>query len=494
VPQTRSRSVERLGSQRPTWLALPSDGFDSGAGDEAIELAALAGLDLDDWQQFLLRASLMERKPGKWAAFSVDWWMGRQNGKGTGLEARQLYGLVVLKTKLSIHTAHQVKTTGEHFLRMQQLIEGCPDIERQVMRIRTGKGDEAIEMRSGCRQRFLSRADGSGRGFAGVDDLYLDEAMFLADGMMRSIFSTMAARSKSGNPQMWITGSAPYADKEPQSWAHGRVCAMREKAPSNAFFADFGTLPPSAEELHAAGSVDAWVESIVQDRDRWYGSNPALGIRISEEFCEQELATLGPLGFAVERLGLVIPADADNKSGIDLDAWDAAKRDGWSVDPGATVAVDVDETGSRGTVVAAQMIDGRPHVEIVEQGGVGKLVDWLCRQDRGVIGALVFDKASNGAMVPTLLAAHPDGADLAGRCVPVKDPTGAHVAFVTSLPVHRGDPRLRAAILAAEQRPVGDRWRWSRRASHGDPTALIATAFACAHIGAAVPDAPLFAY
>lgn len=424
----------------------------------------------------------MERAPGKWAAFSVDAWIGRQNGKGTVLEARQLAGLVLFGTKLAIHTAHQVKTTGEHFLRMQQLIEGCPDIERKVMRIRTGKGDEAIEMRSGCRQRFLSRADGSGRGFAGVDDLYLDEAMFLADGMMRSIFSTMAARSKKGNPQMWVCGSAPYADRDAQSWAHQRVTAMRTKPPSNALFVDWGTQPPTVDELMAAGSVDDWVAGIVEDRDRWYGANPALGARITEEFCEQELSTLGAWGFAVERLGLVIPAEADNKSGVDLEMWDKLASNDWVIAPGSTVAVDVDESGARGSLCAAQVIDGRPHVELVEQGGVGHLVDWLCRQDPGAVGRLIFDKSSNGSMVATLLAARADGAAVARVCEAATDAAGSHVAFVQGLPVHRGDPRLRAAILAAEQRALGDRWRWSRRASKGDATPLIAAALAVAAV------------
>lgn len=482
--------VVRRGSQTPSWLGLPSDGFDSGTGDDVIELAAVAGLELDEFQCAVLRWALSEKVDGRWAAFIVWLIMGRQNGKGSILEARQLAGLTILPDKFAIHTAHELKTTQEHFLRMQQLIEGCPDVERQVMRIRTGKGDEAIEMRNGKRLRFISRSGGSGRGFAGVDALYLDESMFLSAGIMQAIFSTMAAKSKKGNPQMWLSGSAPYGDRPEQSWSHGQVSMLRsEKRPANTLYVDWGTSAPSLEDVVAAGSLEAAVEVLIQDRDRWYAANPALGERITEEFCEQELATLGTWGFAVERLGLVIPAESENRSGIDLVEWGGHAASDWVLPvAGAVVAVDVDEAGSKGTLVAGGLVDGRPHVEVVESGGVGRLVDWLCRQDSGTVGTIVYDKSSNGRMLPTLLAADPRGVALAGLCVPADDPVGAQVAFVQGLPVHRGDARLRAAILAAEQRPMGDRWRWSRRLSSGDVTALIAAALVVAHVGAVTPN------
>jgi hypothetical protein len=58
------------------------------AGEEAVELAAMAGIELDPWQELVLRESLGEREGGKWAAFEVGLIVPRQNGKGTVLEAR----------------------------------------------------------------------------------------------------------------------------------------------------------------------------------------------------------------------------------------------------------------------------------------------------------------------------------------------------------------------------------------------------------------------
>lgn len=488
MSSTSLLSVDRIGSQLPTWRALPSDAFDSGHADDAIELAALAGLDLDEWQQIVLRDSLMVREadPTKWAASQVWLAVGRQNGKGSILEARQAFDLLTIPNHFAVHTAHELKTANEHFLRMQQLIEGCPEIERQVLRIRTGKGDEAIEMRNGARQRFIARTGGGGRGFS-ADCLYLDESMFLTDGMMRAIFSTMAAKSRKGNPQLWMTGSAPKADDANQAWAHAQVGMLRsDRRPDRTLYLDFGTTPPTDDDIRRCGGLDQAVDEIVNDLERLYGSNPSLGMRISEEFCGQERATLGMWGYAVERLGLVIPPEStENRSGIDLAEFGRLVADlEIDVAAGAVVAVDVDEDGAAGSVVAAQMAQGRPFFELVAQGGVGQLVAWVTKQAPQAISALVVDGSSQAQMIPTLLAA--------ARC-PVKVVTrskaeaaldeSAFVFATTSKGMaHRNDARVRRAIADAVQVQSGDRWRWSRRKSSGDVTPLKAAALAVAHV------------
>jgi hypothetical protein len=445
----------------------------------------MVGIEPDEAQELVIREALKvkESRPDKWAAFTVDLYVGRQNGKGTDLELRQMAGLTVLNDKFAIHTAHELKTTAEHFLRMQQLIEGCPDIERMVQRIRTGKGDEAIEMKNGNRLRFISRTGGSGRGFAGVDALYLDESMYLTGGMLRAIFSTMAAKSKTGNPQMWITGSAPYADKPDQADAHARVSMLRSpKRAPDALYVDWGTPPPTPAEIAEAGSLERAVESLVDDRDRWYATNPALGSRISEEFCEQERASLGVWGFAVERLGLVIPSEEiGNQSGIDLAEWD--KRVGeFELSPGAVVAVDLNEDGSRGGLVAAQDVNGMHCVEVLEQGGLGTLVDFLKRQTVG--GRLMFDQSSQAAMIVPLLS----GTAWTAEPLSATDVQTAEALFATDPPSHRGDLRLRTAILSAVQVPAGERWKWSRKKSDGDITLLVAAAVALASCDLSDPN------
>jgi phage terminase large subunit-like protein len=94
-----------LGAQRPRICSLPES--ESSAGREAVELARMAGLVLDPWEEFVLASALGERQDGQWAAFEVGLVVSRQNGKGAILEARELAGLFLLGERLLIHSTRR---------------------------------------------------------------------------------------------------------------------------------------------------------------------------------------------------------------------------------------------------------------------------------------------------------------------------------------------------------------------------------------------------
>lgn len=100
---TNSTRNAKKGRQEPRVSYAPPSV--SSTGQEAIELAALAGLELDPWQQYVLGAALGERKDGTWAAKEVGLCLSRQNGKGSILEARELAGLFLLDEPLIVHSA-----------------------------------------------------------------------------------------------------------------------------------------------------------------------------------------------------------------------------------------------------------------------------------------------------------------------------------------------------------------------------------------------------
>jgi phage terminase large subunit-like protein len=205
---TISPSAVLLGAQRPRVSSVPA--CVSSAGVEAVELAASAGLILDDWQAHVLEGALGERADGKWSAFEVGLIVGRQNGKGSVLEARELAGLFLFGEMLILHSAHEFKTAQEAFRRVLGLIQNTPDLDRLVARVRTSHGEEGIELRSGARLRFVARSTGSGRGFSG-DVVILDEAYNLPGSAMGALLPTMAARP---NPQVWYASSAGKDDSE----------------------------------------------------------------------------------------------------------------------------------------------------------------------------------------------------------------------------------------------------------------------------------------
>jgi phage terminase large subunit-like protein len=179
------------GAQRPRLLHLPD--FASSTGIEAVELAAMAGLELDEWQQFVLLNALGEGADGRWAAKEVGVEVPRQNGKGGLLEARELAGLFLLDEKLIIHSAHEFATANEALERMHDLLSGCPTLWRRVRVVKRSHGEEGVYLRDGRRLRYKTRTKGGGRGFS-ADCVILDEAMVIPEAMHGALMPTLSAR------------------------------------------------------------------------------------------------------------------------------------------------------------------------------------------------------------------------------------------------------------------------------------------------------------
>ena len=126
------------GLQEPRLRLVPE--YVSSAGEQAIQLAALAGLLLDEWQMLALLDMLGERADAKWACYEFGLAVSRQNGKGSVLEARELVGLFVLGEKLLIHSAHEQATSSEQHRRLLNLIESVPEFDQRVLSATRGKG------------------------------------------------------------------------------------------------------------------------------------------------------------------------------------------------------------------------------------------------------------------------------------------------------------------------------------------------------------------
>ena len=293
------------GSQEPRLCSLPPG--DGKSGDRAVALAALAGLELDPWQQFVLRAGL-RRRDDRWAAFEVCLIVARQNGKGSVLEALELAALFLFPdVRLILHSAHEFKTAAEAFLRVRALIEDRDEFSRHVARVRTAAGAEAVELKNGKRLRFVARSGGSGRGFTS-DLVILDESYELGGDEMAALLPTLSARP---DPQVWYTSTAGTL----KSTQLGRVRerGVRGDDPSLAF------MEWSADEL----AYDP------ADPACWAQANPGMGIRIDQEYIEREFAALGPDEFARERLSVGnYPVEGGRWQAIPADAWNAcANRD-----------------------------------------------------------------------------------------------------------------------------------------------------------------------
>lgn len=359
-----------LGAQEPRLRSVPPAA--SSAGQEAIDLAASAGLYLDPWQQLVLREALGERPDGKWSAFEVALIVPRQCGKGAVLEALELFMLFLAADEdsppsLILHSAHEFKTSAEHFRRMRDLVDGADHLRKLVRIVRTAAGAEAIELNSGARLRFVTRSGGSGRGFS-ADTIVIDEAYNLTPESMAAVLPTMSARP---NPQVWYTSSAGMDVSE-------QLARLRERGTRGgdsrlAFF-----------EWSAEDGAD------LDDPRAWAQANPALGIRIPLDFVAAERAALPDEQFARERLGVWT---TKKQSETVLPLWDVLAA---HVQRGSDLVWGVDVAEDRtGSIVVAWRTPAGVHGEMGAPGAVPshrmvERVTELVRQHGGRVAAPSF--------------------------------------------------------------------------------------------------------
>jgi len=436
----------RIGSVEPSLLALP-EGTDHPAAFDAVDVASVAGLDLHEWQANVLRQSM--RMNGKrWAAREVGLLVGRQNGKGSVLEARQLAGLFVLHERLQVHSAHEFKTCYEHFRRVKDLVEGCELLREQVEIIRTGAGDQAIELKNGCRLRFIARSGSSGRGFS-ADVVYLDEAFKLSDETVGALLPAMSARP---NPQIWYTSSAPHEDSMVLHRVRGRAAAGDDP---RLFVAEWGN-EQDTDPL---------------DVEAWYRANPSLGLRIDEDAVAAEQRSMAPAEFARERLGIPdVPLDEQNRGPIDVHRWsDLTDGDSAPTDASVRLALDAPPNRARATfAIAGKRPDGLVHVATrydVNPTEMGDLVT-LAKQ--------LTDGHHTALILPPNSPAKAWKAELEAAGVPLDELTPAEYAeacgaiqakVLDGAMRHRGQPDMDAAVGGLATRSSGDVDTWSRRSS-----------------------------
>ena len=478
----------RVGAQTPRVSTFPQAAYSS--GPDAADLAEAAGLVLDPWQRYVLEHGLGEQPDGKWSAREVACWVPRQNGKGAIIEARVLAGLFLFGERRILWSAHEYRTAQEGFLRIRELIEGehAPaEFGARIKRVWEGSGEQGIELVTGQRLKFIARSRGAGRGFSG-DLIVLDEAQELNLLHMKAIFSTMSARSVTGNPQVWYFGTPP---ESPDAWVYG-LRADGEAGKDRLAYFDWGL-----GEVDLSEPVERRLERYA-DRDLWYRANPSLGIRIAEEFCEDELSRLRE-GFASERLGLWLPA-ASGGGLLDAAHWATLADPGSRRDGDVALAVDVTPLRDQASIgLYGMRADGLEHLQLVDyRPGTDWVVDRLVElrdtldpiavvlDQRNGAAALLPELAEQGLKVPedpdaprrgdVLVMGTQQTADSVGQFIDaVRSSTAAADATPAGMR-HLGQAPLDAAVRNAKARSIGDAGQiaWGRKASEVDIGPLVA--------------------
>jgi hypothetical protein len=477
-----------IGDQLPRLESIPAY-ISTSAGKDSIDLAAVAGLELDPWQRYILTNSLGKRADGKWSAFEVCVIVSRQNGKGSILEARELAGLYLFRSdRLIVHTAHEHKTASEHYRRVLQLIENTPELDKKIARQSSAYGREFIELEPGptvilgsggreilrkerSRLIFIARSAGSGRGFTG-DCLVYDEDMILDAGKIGASLPALSARP---NPQVWYTGSAGL--KQSTQLAQIRRRGIAKSSPRLAFF------EYSIDWHDEYCSPDCAIHDDADDPRSVAKANPALGIRIPYDFIEAEREAMPETEFLRERLGVgQYPAPLDGWLVIPRRWWNATK-DETEQPPrvqAPVFAIDVaPDRGSASIAVCGKRPDGRTGVQVIDhRDGTAWIVArakeldtrwnaprWIV--DRRAAAGSLITQLETVVRLETLQAS-----DVAHACGQLFD------AFRDDTLRHYAQGSLKAAIAAVDKRPLSESWAFDRRNAGIDISPLMAVTFA----------------
>lgn len=181
-------------------------------GPEFTDFAQTFGVTLDPGQSDILNDGCSKREDGLWLAREVIDNEPRQNGKTALLKVRGLAGVYLLKEPLIVWTAHEFKTAHRSFLDVKATVDNWDHLRKRVRSIRDSGARTEIELQNPTRIiTFLARSGGSGRGFAQVSPLFLDE-MFALSAAQRA--ALQYAMSAARDPQYWGMSSAPLTDSE----------------------------------------------------------------------------------------------------------------------------------------------------------------------------------------------------------------------------------------------------------------------------------------
>lgn len=394
-----------------------------------------------DWQRIVVSSWLGVDAYGRWAARSCGEHVPRQNGKTLGTTVPRMNWGAFALNELVLYTSHLQKTSTETFEDVAAFFD--QKIFRKYLKaIRTALGREAVEFKSGGKIKFLARTRNGGRG-QHADLLVFDEDQELTDEQQASFMPCLSASS---NPQILYTGTPPDEN------APGMVARrIRERALGNA---------PNV--AYAEWSVPEIGD--VSDRDRWYETNPSLGILILESSIETEAIDMARDKFARERLGWWSPASSIVEHVVTTEDWGRCMTEEPPKEGVLSCAVKFSPDGKEGAIAVCRNPGGGvpPHIEIAKaktlSHGIGWARDWVLER-KGKLALTVVDGMSAASALTTELEREKiprkayttaKSSDVIAACAMFADAVRAGEL------THYGQPDLDAAVTMCGKRKIGN--------------------------------------
>ncbi|QOC26053.1 hypothetical protein IC744_06775 [Microbacterium hominis] len=454
---TNSPKPELVGRQEPRLLRIPERA--GSLADEALDLAYLAGVGCDPWQEIELDAIFSIDAFGRWVCTEYGKLVARQNGKGNIILPFELAHLFLWpkpdgEPKTIVHTAHELKTAKEAFRRLKRVITGSPILMGELLGgergIKDNNNERGFELANGNRLLFIARSKNSGVGFS-VDVLVVDEAQQTPMAAMDALLFTTSAMD---NTQVLFTGTVPDELNDAEYWE-----GVRDRGRS-------GSDPRTGwSEHNPEGSDDPDRASLIDIRDpeNWKASNPGLGYRagLNRATIEDEISRLTP--DAVRRLRFSVwpnrrPAEAAKLSELDLEVWKRHEREDAGVTgDGVVLSLALGRGGGYATIGAAVRADSESiAVEHLHTDRGTLWVAPMLKELKAQHGnALVVLDPKNAASVIASL----DQAKVKYLAMNLDEIAAAHTLFIehvnAGLVPHRSQDEVTKSLELATTRNIG---------------------------------------
>jgi len=428
------------------------------------------GIKFRPWQALIGRLILAKRADGMYASTvgGTGLSIPRQVGK-TFLVAAVMFALCLLRPGFTVlWTAHRLKTAEETFGKLQ-VFARRRKIAPYIQKVTTGSGDEVIYFRNGSRILFGARERGFGRGFDEVDALVFDEAQILTDSALDDMVpATNQSRQIEGALMLFM--GTPPRPRDPGE-VFTRMRADAEARDADTGWVEFGADPEYVPTPLPAELTDADWGQITR-------ANPSFPGDTSKTAILRMRKKLGDDSFLREGLGIW----TDRLSDLErlIAAW-AALSAGVQPMSAPVFSVEVALDRSTCTVGAAWTVNGKAHVEVVEDRPGTAWVVARCAELAERYGGrtVVIDAGAESAGLEPALTTAGLAVLVVNGPARVAACGGFFDAATSGALSHSGDPAITTALGNARWKDAGDGARvFSRRRSAGDIAALYAVVLA----------------
>jgi phage terminase large subunit-like protein len=447
-----------LGSTKPRIQTPPLKGASRIA--EVVDLAKKIGMPLLPWQEYVLEDMLKVDTQGNFQRKSNLLLCARQVGKTHLARMRILAGLFLFKERNIIAMSSNRNMALDTFRQVANTIEDNDFLKAQVRQIRYANGQESITLLDGARYEIVAATRDGSRGKT-ADFLYIDELREVSEEAFKAAVPVTRARP---NSQTLMTSNAGDAFSTVLN-------DMRERAldyPSKTF----GFWEYSAP---LAARTD------IRNKKYWAMANPALGYTITEEAIEESIATNSIEATLTETLCMWIDSQVSPWTFGSIEACSVSEL---SLPVGAmtVMAFDVSPSKRSGALVAAQIIDGKIGIGVMETFSSEVAIDELRMASSINEWALkyrpvqiAYDKYATASIAQRLTQSGHKLIDISGQTF--YQACGELADSLSNLRiVHSGQTEWVSSMnnCAAKYSDAG--WRIIRRKSAGDVTAAISTA------------------